>query len=328
VSWTDASGRLWLFGGVGIIADGSGGELNDLWRYDPTSNEWTWVSGSDTLYQAGAYGTKGVAAPSNVPGARNVAVSWIDADGVLWLFGGSGYDSVGYYAGGLNDLWKFDPATLEWTWVAGSDTMGQWGTYGTKGTGDPIGTPGARVWPVSWVDPVGHLWLFGGDGTDSAGTQGLLNDLWKFDPATLQWTWVSGSDSANQAGTYGTRGTASPSNVPGARCLAVSWIDPSGNLWLCGGHGYYAAGQAGLLNDLWKLDPITLEWTWVSGSFTGDQAGIYGTKGVIDPSNVPGARNGAISWKDAQGDLWLFGGYGYYATGQGGYLNDLWRYAR
>jgi hypothetical protein len=71
-----------------------------------------------------------------------------------------------------------------------------------------------------------------------------------------------------------------------------------------------------------------LEWTWVSGSFTGDQAGIYGTKGVIDPSNVPGARNGAISWKDAQGDLWLFGGYGYYATGQGGYLNDLWRYAR
>lgn len=31
------------------------------------------------------------------------------------------------------------------------------------------------------------------------------------------WTWVSGTSSINFGGVYGTQGTASPSNVPGAR---------------------------------------------------------------------------------------------------------------
>ncbi len=31
------------------------------------------------------------------------------------------------------------------------------------------------------------------------------------------WTWISGSSSVNQPGVYGTQGTATPSNVPGAR---------------------------------------------------------------------------------------------------------------
>ena len=31
---------------------------------------WTWMSGSNTTYQLGIYGTKGVAAAANIPGAR------------------------------------------------------------------------------------------------------------------------------------------------------------------------------------------------------------------------------------------------------------------
>jgi hypothetical protein len=31
-----------------------------------------------------------------------------------------------------------------------------------------------------------------------------------------EWTWVSGAKTANQAGSYGTLGTAAPGNVPGA----------------------------------------------------------------------------------------------------------------
>ena len=48
----------------------------------------------------------------------------------------------------------------------------------------------------------------------------------------------------------------------------------------------------------------------LSGSVTGNQAGSYGTQGVAAAGNVPGARSGTISWTDAQGDLWLFGGQG------------------
>ena len=36
-----------------------------------SANEWTWISGSSTD-QMGVYGTQGIAAPSNVPGARNM----------------------------------------------------------------------------------------------------------------------------------------------------------------------------------------------------------------------------------------------------------------
>ena len=142
------------------------------------------------------------------------------------------------------------------------------------------------------------------------------------------WTWVSGSNIGNQLGIYGTKGTAAPSNVPGGRDSAVSWIDSHGNLWLFGEIGLDSAGYYGLLNDLWKYDPTTLEWTWVSGSNIGNQAGIYGTKGTAAPSNVPGGRDSSVSWIDSNGKLWLFGGAGLFSSGGWDYFNDLWRYTR
>ena len=54
---------------------------------------WTWIHGQNDVEQLGIYGTQGIASPENVPGARYNPASWIDADGVLWLFGGSGVDS-------------------------------------------------------------------------------------------------------------------------------------------------------------------------------------------------------------------------------------------
>lgn len=147
------------------------------------------------------------------------------------------------------------------------------------------------------------------------------------EPST--WTWVSGSNSIfDRGGSYGTRGLAAPSNVPGARAGAVSWLGSNGELWLFGGYGYYSFVDTGCLNDLWKFDPATLQWTWVSGSSSGNEPGIYGTIGVAHFANVPGARKGAVSWTSSQGGFWLFGGEGYDSVGQGGDLDDLWRFIR
>lgn len=327
VSWTDSGGRLWFFGGNGYDSAGNFGFLNDLWKYDPTTLQWTWMSGSGTMEQAGAYGALGLPAPSNVPGARTGSASWIDPAGKLWLFGGTGLDS-GAAFGRLNDLWKFDPTTLQWTWVSGSDLAGQNGTYGTLGLAAPSNVPGARAGAVSWVDSTGVLWLWGGLGNDAvAHNNGLLNDLWKFDPATLEWTWVSGSDAVNQAGVYGTLGAAAPANAPGGRSESLSWIDSGGRLWLFGGTGSgSAADNNGRLNDLWRFDPATLEWTWISGSDTVNASGAYGTLGAAAAANVPGARSEAVAWIDSNGVLWLFGGYGKDSVGNVGYLNDLWEY--
>jgi hypothetical protein len=71
------------------------GFLNDLWKFDGT--QWTWVSGSSLAGQNGVYGTKGVAAASNVVGARQNAISWIDSSNNLWLFGGEGYAASGSF---------------------------------------------------------------------------------------------------------------------------------------------------------------------------------------------------------------------------------------
>ena len=326
VSWMDAGGKLWLFGGYGADSAGHHGALNDLWKFDPAASQWTWVSGSNVRGQAGAYGTQGVPAPSNAPGARLGSVSWIDAGGKLWLFGGLGFDSAGITWGQLNDLWQYDPATSQWTWVSGSSVLGQAGAYGTQGVPSTSNGPGSRTGSVSWIDASGKLWLFGGLGLDSTGTNGNLNDLWKYDPATLEWTWASGSHVLGQSGAYGTKGITAPTNVPGARSLAVSWIDTGGRLWLFGGSGVDSAGAAGDLNDLWKFDPATLEWTWVSGGNVTKQPGSYGTKGTPASANVPGERESAIAWIDSSGSLWLFGGFGAGSAGSQDDLNDLWKY--
>ena len=317
ISWTDTTGNLWLFGGTGFDSAGTEDILNDLWRWNGTN--WTWISGSNTVNQSGTYGAKGIANGANIPGARHQAISWIDTSGNLWLFGGTGYDSVGT-KGSLNDLWRWDG--INWTWISGSNTVNQSGTYGTKGTVDSANIPGARHQAISWTDVTGNLWLFGGKGYDSTGTTGSLNDLWRWDKTN--WTWISGNNTVDQPGIYGTKSTADSANIPGARQQAINWIDTNGYLWLFSGTGYDSTGTTGSLNDLWRWDGTN--WTWISGSETVNQSGTYGIKGIADSANIPGARHQGISWVDSNGNLLLFGGKGYDSNGTLNVLNDLWRY--
>ena len=341
VSWTDSSGNFWLFGGGRVDPIGNLGPRNDLWEYTPASKEWTWISGSSTVpgNQLGIYGTEGTAAATNVPGGRSGGVSWIDSSNNLWLFGGGGYDSAGNQ-GILNDLWEFSPTSKQWTWMGGSNVRNGNAVYGTQGVAAAANVPGARSGAVSWTDRSGNFWLFGGGGFDANGNLGNFNDLWEFSPSNKQWTWVSGSNTVNANGVYGTLGSGSAANVPGARESAVSWTDSSGNLWLFGGYGSDSTGGPAAseydLNDLWEFSPSSKEWTWMSGTSAVSTVapgvatcvpGVYGTEGTAAAANVPGGRNSANSWIDASGNLWLFGGLGCDASGTTGSLNDLWEFS-
>ena len=329
MSWVGPDGNFWLYGGFGIDSTGARGRLDDLWKYDPSTNEWTWMNGSKNVAQfpgdAGVYGTKGVASSSNHPGARWDAATWTGPEGNLWLFGGLGTDSNGTVTT-LNDLWKYDPSTNEWTWISGSETGLQAGIYGTKGVAAPKNVPGARSDAMTWTGPQGNLWLFGGDGLDgnpsdcSSAPPCDLNDLWKYSISSNEWTWVSGTDKNDQPGVYGTQGTAAASNSPSARESSVTWVGPRGNFWLFGGD------FVNDYNDLWKYDPSTNEWTWVSGSDQPGQTGIYGAQGTPAPGNVPGCRDWAVGWTDNSGNLWLFGGEDVSTIAYGGKFNDLWEY--
>jgi hypothetical protein len=330
VTWVDNAGNLWLFGGYGYASTGNSNLLNDLWEY--SGGQWTWMSGLEVGAESGIYGTLGQAAPANVPGARWGAVSWTDALGNLWLFGGYGYAASSAAVGTLDDLWRYTPAQQIvgqpfipgiWTWMGGSNATAQPGTYGTQGNSAPGNIPGARYGAVSWADASGSVWLFGGNGVGLPGDVGNLNDLWRYSAG--EWTWMSGTGLSDQKGTYGTLGTSGAANIPGARFGAISWIDGSGNFWLFCGSGYDSTGADGDLNDLWEYKAG--QWTWMSGSNTNGQAGTYGTEGTPAAGNVPGARNGAVSWTDPSGDFWLFGGAGLDSADNDGWLNDLWKYS-
>lgn len=288
------------------------------------AQEWTWVKGANTINAIGVYGTQGTPATSNLPGSREGSATWTDLSGNLWLFGGNGFSSLLY--GRLNDLWKLNPTTHQWTWVNGPNNTNQSGLYGTLGTPSSTNNPGARSYPVTWTDDTGNLWMFGGLGYDAFGSNDNLNDLWKYSVGTNQWTWMGGSNLSDQIGIYGTQGVPSATNIPGARRLSNGWKDNSGNLWLFGGYGFDASSGQSALSDLWKFDPSANTWTWVKGASARDDYGIYGTQGVPTSGNYPGSRYGATSWKDNSGNLWLFAGYGKDAVNNSTYLSDVWKY--
>lgn len=330
-TWTDTNGNLWLFGGFtgynSATNPATGNFMNDLWEYSPSKGEWTWVGGSNTACSQGVYGTEGVAAAANVPGARTATTTWTDSSGNIWLFGGGGCDSTGAFVL-YGDLWKYSPASGLWTWAGGSTASYAAAVYGNQGVAAAANTPGSRAAQATWTDASGNLWLFGGFGYDtSTSTKLYLNDLWEYSPASGEWTWVGGPSTANTHGVYGTQGVAVVANVPGGRDGSYSWTDSKGNFWLFGGVGYDSTGQFGVLNDLWEYSPASNEWTWISGSNVIDATGVYGTQGTAAAANVPSARETMAVWPNAGGNAWIFGGYTFDdPTTVRHEMNDLWKY--
>jgi hypothetical protein len=228
------------------------------------------------------------------------------------------------------------------------------GVYGTQGTPAGSNAPGGRQQAMLWVDGSGNVWLFGGLGLDSAGTRNpgavsglangtatpdgaLLNDLWKYNTGTGQWTWVSGGGAtglADLSGVYGTQQVPATGNVPGSRWGSIGFTDPLNNIWLISGWGYGSTTvkSTGYVNDVWQYIQSTGQWIWWKGSSDVNQAGSFPTDippswGVPYVKNTPGGRFGAASWKqDASDYFWIFGGEGFDASGASGRLSDLLTY--
>jgi hypothetical protein len=272
--WVDKNGNFWMYGGSGLDSHGFIGYLNDLWEYSPSSRQWTWMGGGNTLpdctdislglcYAPAVYGSLGEPSALNTPGGREGAASWTDSDGNFWLYGGIYLVPNGRYISYelLNDLWKFDPVAGDWTWMGGSSSPNQAANYGTKGQPSTSNAPGAMAFAQSWLDSSGNLWLYGGaTGYNSTGAgSGFFiypNNLWEFDPSTQEWTWVDGSGSVNSSG-----GEVRPGSTPGTRSGSSAWTDGEGHLWLFGGMGYGAYDW----NDMWEYQtnstPTTPELT-------------------------------------------------------------------
>ncbi len=234
VSWVDNVGNLWLFGGAG--SRGTYQYLNDLWKYDVSSNMWTWIKG-DSIQSIGSYGIKGISNVSNEPPGRCAYSRWKDVDGNFWMFGGFSYN-YGY----LNDLWKYDLSTNMWTWINGSDIIDEPGNQGTPCINSNTNSPSSRMEAKAcWTDAFNNFWLFGG--RNQTQNTIYLNDFWYYNVQSNEWTLVN------------------EGSGPSSRIGSMSFIDNNGDFWLYG--GYYSSGSFPntifkyFYNDLWHYTTDT-----------------------------------------------------------------------
>ena len=167
------------------------------------------MSGSNQSAQTGIFGKLGIAAPTNAPGSRNFGLSWTDADGNFWLFGGGygvGVDTT--TSGDLSDLLG-EYSDGEWTWMGGSDQVEQPSIFGIKGKAAPGNIPSARSesWPRvhkrSIRERLGFWWRQGWIRTAVREDSSAISRKYRTMANGLGW---AGPVLANQLGIYGTHG--------------------------------------------------------------------------------------------------------------------------
>lgn len=309
--WLDQQGNFWVFGGASGASN-----FNDLWRYNPTTNVWTWMKGPQAQSNlAPVYGTLGVPSPLVNPAALGYGANcWTDNAGDLWLFAGS--DAINIT--GQDDLWRYHIATNEWTWMGGSQGLGSTATYGPKGVAGAGFKPGSRQECKSGWFYNNKLWLFGG--MDDAFQP--KNDIWSYDLGSNLWAWEGGGQANNSVGNFGTLNVPAPTNEPPARCSYTKWQDQD-NFYIFAGADFFGSATDGR-NDVWKFDKITKEWTWISGSSLADA--------LEPPTNycTPAVNTSPASRLENQTAqtastcvkaFWTFGGFDFAGSK---FHNDLW----
>lgn len=308
-----SDGTFWLYGGWGYNRSGKSGVLSDLWKWDGKH----WIRLTENLFFMALPNYPSGANPLGIgqnPGNRMDAAMWADANGVVWLFGGF---SAGrsLMSGIKNDMWKFENG--EWEWVHGTKDNGDFTYYGEKNKPHPDALPEGRRNAATWQDLDGNFYIFGGNNNKP-----MDDVVWRWNGKA--WAWIAGTPGAyNQAPDTAVIGKPHPDNTPGSRSNMSTWTDQQGHLWIFGGLGRDLSDttEPRRLNDLWEFN--NKEWICHEYHDTTERFAIYGTKGVADSANRPGARMNMAAWRDRHGDLWLMGGLGYDSTAED-IQSDMW----
>jgi hypothetical protein len=126
----------------------------------------------------------------------------------------------------------------------------------------------------------------------------------------------SGSVTSYQvSATAGTGGTITPASATvNAGGTTTFTVTPKTGYVLSGFTGCGGGSLAGTTYTTGTINAactltasFAAAFTWVSGSSTPDTSGVYGIQGVAAATNMPGSRDGALTWTDAGGNLWVFG---------------------
>jgi PKD repeat protein len=175
--WTDDNGNFWMMNGATVWAWAE--DRNDVWRYNPVTNEWTWMAGTSIADDAGNYFSMCDLNSTNNPGGRSEDKSTFrDHNNKVWSFAGT----TSANNDNFNDLWIFDPDSLNYKWMHGSNLFNQPGVYGQLNIASPANIPHSRDGAIMFGDTLCHIYIFGG--ISRKPFTATYNDVWKFTPDT------------------------------------------------------------------------------------------------------------------------------------------------
>jgi gliding motility-associated-like protein len=288
-SWVDLNGNFWLYSGLANTSDFV--TSNYLWRYIPSTNQWTWMKGNQTAtIISSTLGTQGIAAPENSPSGCDLgnSAAWVDLNGDLWLLNADSFL-------GMCVMWKYEIATNNWIWMGGGVPF----NYGTQGVSSSLNNPEMFYEsPISWVQDDGSLWFL--DGYNGG-------VMWKYDTNSNEWTWMSGVEDTGFGSplVVGDLGEFNSSNQPGTTWVYPSWKSDDNKFYIFGPQANFNLGGE-IRSSMWCFDPAINQWAWVGGIQTATLSNFDGYCS-FSPTNVPATGwEYTCSWKD---DCGLFWGY-------------------
>jgi hypothetical protein len=176
-SWKDLPGKFYLLGGT--LNAFNGPHYADLWAFDPSINQWAWVSGSNLPFAQSVADSLCVESENYFPGARfenRTAATGID--GNFLLFGGLRFH---YPDSSLNDLWSYNPVANTWELISGSLFTNTGSVYGTMGV--PCNHQSTFRENRRGIMGQPLMEITGSSGelkTDRKNGLAFKNDLWKF----------------------------------------------------------------------------------------------------------------------------------------------------
>jgi len=301
----DKNGYFWFFGGETKDLGFHTG-WNDLWKFNPTTKNWTWMGGSTTHSSAGSYNVPNT---PDWPRARYRVRGWFDKDGNYWIFGGVYFDGVNPPFP-LNDMWKYNVSTKVWTCETGDCNQlhmpnAPSGVYpATVGQSSVSYKPRARCDYGYWQDLEGNFLFFGGNNGDAHSIGCSLADTWKYNPKTKVWTYLA-------------QETSPSINSPGPQIEPLCWMGNDGVPWMR------------LVNrSIWKLN----NGKWVNQRYETDYAWespilVNNQPFVFNNINQPGSHFTTFNHIRNDSLVFLFNGYGRDQSSQPYYTGALWAYS-
>jgi N-acetylneuraminic acid mutarotase len=186
------------------------------------------------------------------------------------------------------------------------------------------GYPGSRKGAHMSIFSDDSIMMFGGEGSDSTGNKGPLNDMWIFYSQSQKWYWIGGNNTATKQGIYN---SLYSEGYPGSRYNYQMVSLANQSVVMFGGVGYDSKPPSIVeyLNDFWRYDPFPAQkWFWIGGESIVKNKGLYNS---LWSQGYPGPRDSFSMVSHPNGSVYMFGGVGYASDNTTmGQLNDFWRY--